>query len=109
MLYARFDHLGLYPDALLISLMGIDGVYGNAPGVPKHSDPWEVGVRVACRSRNKLVVEDAMMETACRMSTNGPASVTCEHATWFVRDVVAYYHVFVPRGLIKTEFAILGD
>lgn len=103
MLYARFDHLGLCPDALSIFLMGIDGVYGNAPGVPKNLDPWEVGLRVAARGRSKREIEDIMMETACRMSTNGPASGTCEHATWFVRDVVAYYHILIPREKVKTE------
>ena len=35
MLYARFDHLGYQTDTLEIFLMGIDGIYGNAPGVPK--------------------------------------------------------------------------
>lgn len=103
MLYARFDHLGLRPEALGIFLMGVDGVYGNAPGVPKNFEPWEVGLRVAARGRNKREIEDIMMETACRMSTNGPAGVTCEHATWFVRDVVAYYHILIPREVVKTE------
>lgn len=103
MLYARFDHLGFHPDALQIFLMGIDGVYGNAPGVPKDLEPWEVGVRVACRSHDKEEVEDIMRETACRMSTNGPAAGTCEHATWFVRDVVAYYHILIPRQIIQTH------
>lgn len=107
MLYARFDHLGLHPDALQIFLMGVDGIYGNAPGVPRNTDPWEVGVRVACRSHDKQEVEDIMMETACRMSTNGPASGTCEHATWFVRDVVAYYHILIPRNIIQTKMEIV--
>ena len=86
MLYARFDHLGFKTDALQIFLMGVDGVYGNAPGVPKNLDPWEVGVRVACRAQDKETVEAIMEETAARMSTNGPASGTCEHATWFARE-----------------------
>jgi hypothetical protein len=103
MLYARFDHLGYKVDALKIFLMGIDGVYGSAPGVPKNLDPWEVGVRVAVRSQDKATVEDIMMETAARMSTNGPASGTCEHASWFVRDVVAYYHTFIPREVVKID------
>lgn len=107
MLYARFDHLGFQPEALQIFLMGIDGVYGQAPGVPKNLDPWEVGVRVACRSLNKTEVEDIMMETACRMSTNGPAAGTCEHATWFVRDVVAYYHILMPREIIETKMEVV--
>ena len=108
MLYARFDHLGLKTEAVKIFLMGVDGVYGEAPGVPKNLEPWEVGLRVACRDRDKGVVEDIMMETACRMSTNGPASGTCEHATWFVRDVVGYYHVMMDRDLVKTEVTYLG-
>lgn len=107
MLYARFDHLGFKPDALKIFLMGIDGVYGDAPGVPKDLDPWEVGLRVACRSHDKQEVEDIMMETACRMSTNGPASGTCEHATWFVRDVIAYYHILIPANMIQTKATIV--
>lgn len=107
MLYARFAYLDFHPDALQIFLMGIDGVYGMAPGVPKNLNPWEVGVRVACRSHNKEEVEDIMMETACRMSTNGPAAGTCEHATWFVRDVVAYYHILIPREIVETKMTMI--
>jgi len=102
-LYARFDYLGYRPDALGIFLMGVDGVYGNAPGVPKNTNPWEVGLRVAARSHNKEELETMMLETAARLSTNGPAANTCEHTTWSVRDVVAYYHTFIPRESIKLE------
>lgn len=106
-LYARFDYLGYKPDALGIFLMGIDGMYGNAPGVPKNTDPWEVGVRVAARSHNKEELENVMLETAGRMTTNGPAAPSCEHGSWSVREVVAYYHTFIPRDAIDMNVTFM--
>ena len=88
--------------------MGIDGVYGDAPGCPKDLEPWEVGIRVAVRDHDKGVVEDVMMESACRMSCNGPASGTCENQTWSVRDLVGYYHVMIERGLVETQVTYIG-
>ena len=109
MLYARFKFLGYKPDAVEIFLMGIDGVYGNAPGVPKNLDPWEVGVRMAARSRNYDELEAMLCETASRMSTNGPAAGTCENKTWSIREVVAYYHTFIPREVPQLEVVFVEE
>jgi hypothetical protein len=108
-LYARFERLGFKPDALGIFLMGIDGMYGDAPGVPKNTDPWEVGVRVAARSHNKEELEIMMLETAGRMTTNGPAAPSCEHGSWFVREVVAYYHTFIPRDAVNLKVTLMEN
>jgi hypothetical protein len=94
-------------DALKIFLMGIDGMYGDAPGVPKNTDPWEVGVRVAARSQDYTELSEIVREATANLTNNGPASVSCENFNTAIRIVVKYFHVFVPRDAIKTKIDYL--
>lgn len=103
MLYTRFDYLGFKPDALKIFLMGIDGMFGNAPGVPKNTDPWEVGVRMAVRGQNYQELVHMIREATSNMSNNGPAAVSCMNSNFSIRIVVKYYHVFIPRDAINIK------
>jgi hypothetical protein len=103
MLYARFDYLGYKPDALGIFLMGIDGMYGSAPGVPKNTDPWEVGVRMAVRGQNRQELVYMIAEATANLTNNGPASVSCMNSNYSIRDVVKYFHVFIPRDAINLK------
>lgn len=102
MLYARFDYLGFKPDACKIFLMGIDGLYGNAPGVPRDFEPWEVGVRLAVRGKDPAELLEMVREATANLSTNGPAAVSCESSVPYVREVIGYYHALIPRDAVTT-------
>jgi hypothetical protein len=103
MLYARYDYVGFKPDALQIYLMGIDGMYGDAPGVPKNTDPWEVGVRVAIRGQDPNELAEMVREATSNMSNKGPASVSCMNSNTAIRKVVKYYHVLIPRDAVDIK------
>lgn len=107
MLYKRFEFLGYKPDALVINLMGIDGMYGNAPGVPINTDPWEVGVRMAVRGQDRQELVYMIAEATSDMSTNGPAAVSCMNSNYSIREVVKYFHAFVPREAINIQISYL--
>lgn len=107
MIYTRFDYLGYKPDAVKIFIMGVDGLYGDAPGVPKDLDPWEVGLRMAARSHNKKELVYMVAEVTANMTNEGPAACSCENSSLYVRDVVAYYHTFIPRDVPKLTITYL--
>jgi len=107
MLYARFDYLGYKPEQLRISIMGMDGLYLNAPGVPKDIEPWEVGVRVSARHYDKEELFYMMTETCANMSTNGPAGTNGEQPAWAPRESVHYYHTFIDRDVIDIKVTYL--
>lgn len=107
LLYSRYDLRGFKPDALKIFLMGIDGMYGDAPGVPKNLDPWEVGVRMAARSQDPVELGEMVREATANLTNNGPASVSCENFNTSIRIVVKYFHVFIPRDAIKININYL--
>ena len=106
-IYARFDYLGYKPDADKIFIMGVDGIYGDAPGVPKDLDPWEVGLRMAARSHNKKELIYMVAEVTANMTNEGPAACSCENSSLYVRDVVAYYHTFISRDVPQLKITYL--
>lgn len=103
MLNARFAHLGFRPDVYKLFLLGIEGLYGDAPGVPKDLDPWEVGIRFAARGQDRAELEEMVHEATGRMTGLGPAGITCESFSLQLRDVVKYYHTFIPRDVIEMK------
>lgn len=87
--------------------MGVDGIYGDAPGVPKDLDPWEVGLRMAARSHNKKELIYMVAEVTANMTNEGPAACSCENSSLYVRDVVAYYHTFISRDVPQLKITYL--
>ena len=106
-IYQRYDYLGYKPDAVKIFIMGVDGLFGDAPGVPKIVDPWEVGLRMAARSHNKQELTYMVAEVTANMTNNGPAACSCENSSLYIRDVVAYYHTFIPRDVPEIKLTYL--
>jgi len=108
MLYARFDYLGYKPDVLSISLLGINAMFGDAPGVPKNTDPWEVGVRMAARGQNPKELLDMVRETSKHVNTSSMAGGSCAQSMPAVREVVEYYSVLIPRDAINAKITYMG-
>lgn len=101
----RFRFRGFKPDVYKLFLLGIEGLYGNAPGVPKAEDLnlWEVGLRLAARGQDLNELEEMVHELTGRLCEIGPYGETCESFAFQHRTVVKYYHTFIPRDLIKAQ------
>jgi hypothetical protein len=106
-LYDRFEYLGLKLNALKIHIIGVDAMFENAPGNPKNLDLWEVGVRTSVRADSYDDVMTVLCEAGSNMSTNGIAGISCEQRLQDAAHVVGYYHVFIPKELVKPEMTIL--
>ncbi|GAB2046009.1 DUF1446 domain-containing protein [Agathobaculum sp. TL06] len=84
-----------------VVVTGLDGIYLDAPGVPKNLEPWEVGVRTAVRSP---LYEDAMTgarEGSTTLITSGPASPAGKQRQYEMKEIVGYYHTFIPREKVS--------
>ena len=100
----RLARLLKHPDAeYLVSVVGLDGIYLNAPGVPKDLDPWEVGVRTAVRSPLFEDAQTGAREGSTTLITSGPASPAGKQRQYEFKEIVGYYHTFIPRDLVKIE------
>jgi hypothetical protein len=101
----RIDYLGLTPDKLEIYLLGVNGLFGSAPGVPD-SEPWEVGIRTAAITQTQADAITIARESTTAMSNNGPAAVTARQRQYELKEVVGYYHTFVDRDQVQTSVSI---
>ncbi len=99
----RYEYIGFKPDAYRIFLLGQEGLYCNAPGVPEDLKLWEVGVRMAARGQDPDELEEMVHEVTGRLCETGPYGETCESFALQRRKVVKYYHTFIPRDVIKTK------
>ena len=101
----RIDYLGLKPDKLEVHLLGVNGLFGSAPGVPE-IEPWEVGIRTAAITKNQADAVTIAREATTAMSNNGPAAVTARQRQYELKEVIGYYHAFVDRARVKTSTSI---
>jgi hypothetical protein len=101
----RFEYLKLNPKKLEIFLLGVNGLFGSAPGTPA-SEPWEVGVRTAAITATRAEAVLVAREATTTLSNNGPAAVTCRQRQYELKEVVGYYHTFIDRDKINTSVSI---
>ena len=101
----RIDYLGLKPDKLEIYLLGVNGLFGSAPGVPE-IEPWEVGIRTAAITQTQADAITIARESTTAMSNNGPAAVTARQRQYDLKEVVGYCHTFVDRDRVSTSVSI---
>ena len=101
----RFEYLKLQPEELEFYLMGVNGLYDSAPGVPE-TEPWEVGLRTAARTRELAEAILIARESSTTLSNNGPAAVTCRQRQYELKEIVGYYHTFIPRDKVTPTVVI---
>ena len=101
----RFDHIGLRPEAMRVNFLGIDGLFGSAPGVPD-SDPWEVGLRIAGRTKDRLEAAMIAREASTALSNNGPAGVSCRQRQYELKEIVGYYTTFIARDAVMPQVSV---
>ena len=101
----RIDYLGLKPEKLEIYLLGVNGLFGSAPGVPE-VEPWEVGLRTAAITKSQADAVTIARESTTAMSNNGPAAVTARQRQYELKEVVGYCHTFVDRDRVKTTVSM---
>ena len=98
----RFDRIGLRPEALRVNFLGVNGLFESAPGVPE-SDPWEVGLRIAGRARDRTAAAMIAREASTALSNNGPAGVSCRQRQYELKEVLGYYTAFIPRDAVTPQ------
>lgn len=101
----RIDYLGLKPEKLEIYLLGVNGLFGSAPGVPE-VEPWEVGLRTAAITKSQADAVTIARESTTAMSNNGPAAVTARQRQYELKEVVGYCHTFVDRDRVKATVSM---
>ncbi|HEX4883345.1 MAG TPA: acyclic terpene utilization AtuA family protein [Casimicrobiaceae bacterium] len=104
-LLERFDRLGLAPDAVEFSFVGINALHGPAAPMPERDDLNEVGLRVAVRTRSR---DDAdKVRRACsQLWIMGPGG-TSFGVPMKPRPVVSLWPTFVPRELVPHSVEVV--
>jgi hypothetical protein len=104
-LLERFDRLGLAPDVVEFSFVGINALHGPAAPMPERDDLNEVGLRVAVRTRSR---DDAdKVRRACsQLWIMGPGG-TSFGVPMKPRPVVSLWPTFVPRELVPHSVEVV--
>jgi acyclic terpene utilization AtuA family protein len=79
-----------------VDLMGIDSIHG--PGARSPAVPYEVRLRVACRTATGEEAANVGAEVASLL-TNGPAGGAADSTS--VREIIAIRSVLVPRDAVQ--------
>ncbi len=97
----RVTHLKA--DALRFDFIGINALYG--PPQEPVDPPWEVGLRVAGRTRERAEAWKIMHELET-IDNNGPAAIGRGLRTEEITEILGYYSTFVPREMVTTEVIV---
>ena len=94
----------LQADALRFDFIGINALYGPRSGEVKN-EPWEVGLRVAGRTRLREEAWKIMHELET-IDNNGPAAIGRGLRSEEISEILGYYSTFVPREAVETEVVV---
>jgi hypothetical protein len=94
----------LKAEAIRFDLLGINSLYGPTDEKPE-SAPWEVGLRVAGRTRERSEAWKIMHELET-IDNNGPAAIGRGLRKEDVTEILGYYSTFIPRDKVRTEVLI---
>ena len=97
----RVTHLKA--DTLRFDFIGINALYGP-PGELENT-PWEVGLRVAGRTRERAEAWKIMHELET-IDNNGPAAIGRGLRAEDITEILGYYSTFVPREMVNTEVIV---
>jgi hypothetical protein len=95
----RIEISGLQLQELRVDYIGLNSLHGDASLLPLE-EPYEVRVRFACRSADKLNAQKLANEVETLVG-KGPCASSLPRI--HVREVLAIYSVLVPRAEIKTH------
>ena len=100
----RLEHVThLKADSLRFDFIGINALYG--PPVELENLPWEVGLRVAGRTRERAEAWKIMHELET-IDNNGPAAIGRGLRAEEITEILGYYSTFVPREMVNTEVIV---
>ena len=96
----RFRMVGLVADELRIDLLGVNAIHG-AGSPPLEHEPYEVGLRVAARTRTRAEAEKVGREVD-GMAVCG-VGMTGKHVPHKdrVREVIGVWSALVPRAAVQ--------
>ena len=94
----------LQADELRFDYIGINALYGPRSGEVKN-EPWEVGLRVAGRTRLREEAWKIMHELET-IDNNGPAAIGRGLRSEEISEILGYYSTFVPREAVETEVVV---
>jgi len=95
----RIDISGLKLQELRVDYIGLNSLHADASTLPQ-VEPYEVRVRFACRSADKINAQKLANEVETLVG-KGPCASSLPRIQ--VREVLAIYSVLVPRADIKTH------
>ena len=100
----RLEHVThLKADSLRFDFIGINALYG--PPVELENLPWEVGLRVAGRTRERAEAWKIMHELET-IDNNGPAAIGRGLRAEEITETLGYYSTFIPREMVTTEVIV---
>ena len=101
----RLEHVTyLKATELRFEFIGINALYGRDDGPPADA-PWEVGMRVAGRTRERDEAWKIMHELET-IDNNGPAGIARGLRKEDVREVLGYHSTLIPRDRVTTEYTV---
>ena len=92
----------LCAEELRFEFIGINSIYGREND-ENISSPWEVGMRVAGRTKDQTEAWKIMHELET-IDNNGPAGIARGLRKEDVREVLGYHSVLIPRDAVKTDY-----
>ena len=99
MVRRRIDISGLKLQERRVDYIGLNSLHADASTLPQ-VEPYEVRVRFACRSADKINAQKLANEVETLVG-KGPCASSLPRIQ--VREVLAIYSVLVPRADIKTH------
>jgi hypothetical protein len=91
---------GLVADEMRIDLIGIDSIHGPVLQPSRDQAPYELRIRVACRTGSASEASKVGMEVATLL-TNGPAGGAADFAS--VREIIGILSILLPRETVKPK------
>jgi hypothetical protein len=99
----RLKRRGLTYDEMRVDLIGCTSLHGDASWA---SDPYEVRLRIAARTKDRAAAEAVGFEVRA-MHVNGPTGGG-GGSDPVVRDVMAVQSVLLPRALVRPAVTVIG-
>lgn len=98
----RLQLQGLHATETRVDLIGVDSLHGPRPR--DGAAPYEVRVRVACRTATAEEAARVGTEVASLL-TNGPAGGAADSTS--VREIIAILSVLMPRGCVHPSITLI--
>jgi hypothetical protein len=98
----RLKIRGVVLQEFRVDYIGLNSLHGDAAPPMRH-EPWEVRIRFAGRTRNRVDAEKLANEVETLVG-KGPCSSSLPRVN--VREVLAIYSCLIPRDAVQTQIVV---